>query len=67
MNPEIRTAVWSHSGLSFWRGSRVVARAAFEVGPLGPYAELVGSPVRVEHQQQVERWVKEGALPRLEA
>lgn len=67
MNHNVRLCLWSARDLSFWalvEGVSVpVARLTFEVGPLGPYAALVGSPVRQHLLEQERAWVRPGELP----
>jgi hypothetical protein len=67
MPRDLRLCRWSERDLTFWalvEGVTVpVARLTFEVGPLGPYAGLVGSPIR-SHALELERaWVRRGELP----
>lgn len=65
--PPVRVAFWGPSGIAFWVRSqgrpRRVAGLTFAVGPLGPYAGLVGSPLRRQYEEQVQAWVKAGELP----
>ena len=62
-----RVCLWEPTRLSFWAGvegvSVPVARLPIEVGPLGSYALLVGSPIRVELQAHADAWTRQGVLP----
>ena len=65
--PPVRLATWGEQGITFWMRSqgvkRRVAGLTFEVGPTGPYAGIVGSPLRRQYEEQVDAWVRTGELP----
>jgi len=65
--PPVRLATWSNEGLTFWMRSegvpRRVAGLRFALGPTGPYAGLVGSPLRQQYLETVRDWVATGELP----
>jgi hypothetical protein len=65
--PPVRFASWGERGLSFWVRSqgkaRRVAGLTFPLGPSGPYAGIVGSPMRRQYEDQVRAWVSTGELP----
>lgn len=61
---------WTPEGLQFWRRwngrSERVAEVRFERGPLGPYANLVGSPSWQQVNNWSEAWARRGYLPPVE-
>lgn len=65
--PPVRLASWGRDGISFWLRSQGVRRRVgeltFEVGPTGPYAGIVGSPLRRQYEDQVRAWIQTGELP----
>lgn len=65
--PPVRLAMWGRTGLTFWVRSqgraRRVAGFVFPLGPSGPYAGIVGSPMRQQYLDTVRTWVQTGELP----
>ena len=65
--PPVRFGAWGNQGLTFWvranGAARRVAGLLFEVGPCGPYAGQVGSPLRQRYLEVLRAWVQTGELP----